>query len=402
MKNSIIANLDLALEGKRKIDWVRRNMPILRQIESEYEIEKPFKGLKVLVCIHLEAKTAYLAKIFAAGGADVSVTGSNSQSTKDDIAAALASDGLHVYAKYGVSDKELNENMNHALDIQPNIIIDDGGDIVEILHEKRYELLKNVFGACEETTTGVARAKERANNGTLKFPIMLINEAECKYIFDNYHGTGQSVWDGIMRTTNLVIAGKTVVIVGFGWCGKGIADRAKGLGANVIVCEIDPIKAIDASMHGCRVMPLADASALGDIFITVTGKKNVLGKNHFPLMKNGVILANAGHFNTEINLPSLESMAIENKCLRENIVGYKLENGHWLNVLGGGNLVNIACGDGHPAEIMDTSFALQALSAEYLSKNFTKLKTDVYTIPKEIDQEVAHLRLTGMGVQIDN
>jgi adenosylhomocysteinase len=401
MKKSIIANLDLALEGKRKIDWVRRNMPILRQIESDFEREKPFKGLNVLVCIHLEAKTAYLAKVFAAGGADVSVTGSNSQSTKDDVAAALASDGLHVYAKQGVSEEELFDNMNHALDIQPNIIIDDGGDIVEILHKKRYELLKNVFGACEETTTGVARAKERANNGTLKFPIMLINEAECKYIFDNYHGTGQSVWDGIMRTTNLVIAGKTVVIVGFGWCGKGIADRAKGLGANVIVCEIDPIKAIDASMHGCRVMPLADASALGDIFITVTGKKNVLGKNHFPLMKNGVILANAGHFNTEINLPSLESMAIENKCLRENIVGYKLENGHWLNVLGGGNLVNIACGDGHPAEIMDTSFALQALSAEYLSKNFTKLKTDVYTIPKEIDQKVARLRLWGMGIQID-
>jgi adenosylhomocysteinase len=401
MKKSIIANLDLALEGKRKIDWVRRNMPILRQIESDFEREKPFKGLNVLVCIHLEAKTAYLAKVFAAGGADVSVTGSNPLSTKDDIAAALASDGLHVYAKQGVSEEELFDNMNHALDIQPNIIIDDGGDIVEILHEKRYELLKNVFGACEETTTGVARAKERANNGTLKFPIMLINEAECKYIFDNYHGTGQSVWDGIMRTTNLVIAGKTVVIVGFGWCGKGIADRAKGLGANVIVCEIDPIKAIDASMHGCRVMPLADASALGDIFITVTGKKNVLGKNHFPLMKNGVILANAGHFNTEINLPALESMAIENKCLRENIVGYKLENGHWLNVLGGGNLVNIACGDGHPAEIMDTSFALQALSAEYLSKNFTKLKTDVYTIPKEIDQKVARLRLWGMGIQID-
>ena len=401
MKKSIIANLDLALEGKRKIDWVRRNMPILRQIESDFEREKPFKGLNVLVCIHLEAKTAYLAEVFAAGGADVSVTGSNPLSTKDDIAAALASDGLHVYAKQGVSEEELFDNMNHALDIQPNIIIDDGGDIVEILHKQRSELLKNVFGACEETTTGVARAKERANNGTLKFPIMLINEAECKYIFDNYHGTGQSVWDGIMRTTNLVIAGKTVVIVGFGWCGKGIADRAKGLGANVIVCEIDPIKAIDASMHGCRVMPLADASALGDIFITVTGKKNVLGKNHFPLMKNGVILANAGHFNTEINLPALESMAIENKCLRENIVGYKLENGHWLNVLGGGNLVNIACGDGHPAEIMDTSFALQALSAEYLSKNFTKLKTDVYTIPKEIDQKVARLRLWGMGIQID-
>ena len=401
MKKSIIANLDLALEGKRKIDWVRRNMPILRQIESDFEREKPFKGLNVLVCIHLEAKTAYLAKVFAAGGADVSVTGSNSQSTKDDVAAALASDGLHVYAKQGVSEEELFDNMNHALDIQPNIIIDDGGDIVKILHEKRYELLKNVFGACEETTTGVARAKERANNGTLKFPIMLINEAECKYIFDNYHGTGQSVWDGIMRTTNLVIAGKTVVIVGFGWCGKGIADRAKGLGANVIVCEIDPIKAIDASMHGCRVMPLADASALGDIFITVTGKKNVLGKIHFPLMKNGVILANAGHFNTEINLPALESMAIENKCLRENIEGYKLENGHWLNVLGGGNLVNIACGDGHPAEVMDTSFALQALSAEYLSKNYSTLKPDVYHIPKEIDQEVARLRLSGMGIQID-
>ncbi len=402
MKKSIITNLDFASKGKRKIDWVRRNMPILRQIESEFKREKPFKGLNILVCIHLEAKTAYLAKVFAAGGADVSVTGSNSLSTKDDVAAALASDGLHVYAKQGVSDQELNENMNHALDIQPNIIIDDGGDIVDILHKERSELLKNVFGACEETTSGVMRAIELEKNGTLKFPIMLINDAECKYIFDNYHGTGQSVWDGIMRTTNLVISGKIVVLIGFGWCGKGIADRAKGLGANVIVCEIDPIKAVDATMHGCRVMPLVDASALGDIFITVTGKENVLGENHFQLMKNGVILANAGHFNTEIDLRALKAIAIEKNFMRENIDGYKLKNGNWLNVLGDGNVVNIACGDGHPAEVMDTSFALQALTAEYLSKNYSTLKPDVYHIPKEIDKKVARLRLSGMGVQIDN
>ncbi len=402
MKKSIITNLDFASKGKRKIDWVRRNMPILRQIESEFKREKPFKGLNILVCIHLEAKTAYLAKVFAAGGADVSVTGSNSLSTKDDVAAALVSDGLHVYAKQGASNQELIQNMYHALDIQPNIIIDDGGDIVDILHKERSELLKNIFGACEETTSGVTRAIELEKNGTLKFPIMLINDAECKYIFDNYHGTGQSVWDGIMRTTNLVISGKTVVIIGFGWCGKGIAIRAKGLGANVIICEIDPIKAVDATMHGYRVMPLVDASALGDIFITVTGKKNVLGEDHFQLMKNGVILANAGHFNTEIDLRALKAIAIEKNFMRENIDGYKLKNGNWLNVLGDGNLVNIACGDGHPAEVMDTSFALQALTAEYLSKNYSTLKPDVYHVPKEIDKKVARLRLSGMGVQIDN
>jgi len=401
MKNSIIAQPQLAAEGKRKIEWVRQHMPILNQIESEFQKDKPFEGLNVLVCIHLEAKTAYLAKVFSAGGATVSVTGSNALSTKDDVAAALVEEGLHVYAKKGVSEKELINNMNHALDIKPNIIIDDGGDVVEIVHNERPELLSDLYGACEETTSGVERAIQRANAGTLKCPVMLINNAQCKTIFDNYHGTGQSVWDGIMRTTNLVIAGKTVVIIGFGWCGKGVADRAKGLGAHVIICEIDPIKAVDATMHGYQVMPLLDASEVGDIFLTITGENKVLRPEHVSKMKKGAMIANAGHFNTEIDLNGIKSLAIQTKSNRENIDGYQLENGHWVYVLGDGNLVNIACADGHPAEIMDTSFALQALSALHVVQNHLKLESTVHSVPVDIDRKVASVRLAGMGIRID-
>ena len=391
MQNNIVAAPELAKQGKQKIEWVKRNMPILQQIEDDFREQQYFRGLRVLVCIHLEAKTAYLAQVFAAGGAEVAVTGSNPHSTKDDVVAALAEDGLHVYARYDATSKEMHQYMNYALDLQPNIVIDDGGDLVELLHNERQQLLPEVWGACEETTTGVLRAKARAKADVLEFPVILINDARCKYLFDNFHGTGQSVWDGVMRTTNLVISGKTVVIIGYGWCGKGCAERAKGLGANVIVCEVDPIKAADALMHGLRVMPLNEAVLQADILLTVTGGKHVIRREHYERMKDGVILANAGHFKVEFDLEALNNLAVEQKEMRHNISGF----------LGGGDLVNIACADGHPAEIMDTSFALQALSGKYVVQNRTVLSKDVHRVPDEIDEEVARLKLKGSGVSID-
>ena len=401
MQNNIVAAPQLAEQGKQKIEWVKRNMPILQQIEDDFREQQYFKGLRVLVCIHLEAKTAYLAQIFAAGGAEVAVTGSNPHSTKDDVVAALAEDGLHLYARYGATPKEMQQYMNYALDLRPNIVIDDGGDLVELLHNERQQLLPEVWGACEETTTGVLRAKARAKAGLLEFPVLLINDARCKYLFDNYHGTGQSVWDGVMRTTNLVISGKTVVIIGYGWCGKGCAERAKGLGANVIVCEVDPIKAVDALMHGLRVMPLKTAVMQADILLTVTGGKNVILREHYSQMKDGVILANAGHFKVEFDLEALQNLAVEKKEMLHNISGFRMADGRWLNLLGGGDLVNIACADGHPAEIMDTSFAVQALSGKYVVQNRAALRKDVYHVPDEIDEEVARLKLKGSGVSID-
>ncbi|MBC8258369.1 MAG: adenosylhomocysteinase [SAR324 cluster bacterium] len=401
MQNNIVAAPQLAAEGKQKIEWVKRNMPILQQIEADFHREKYFAGLRILVCIHLEAKTAYLAQVFAAGGAEVAVTGSNPHSTKDDVVAALAADGLHVYARYGATPEEMQQYMNLALDLRPNIVIDDGGDLAELLHNERRELLADVWGACEETTTGVLRAKARAKAGQLEFPVVLINDARCKYLFDNYHGTGQSVWDGVMRTTNLVISGKTVVIIGYGWCGKGCAERAQGLGANVIICEIDPIKAADALMHGLRVMPLTEAAPQADIFLTVTGNKHVIRKEHFSKMKNGAIICNAGHFKIELDLEALNALALEKKAMRQNITGFRLEDGRWLNLLGDGDLVNIACADGHPAEIMDTSFALQALSGKHVALHHTDLSNDVHRVPDEIDEEVARLKLKGSGVSID-
>ena len=391
----------MAADGQQKIDWVRRNMPILRQLETEFRQQQPFAGKRVLVCVHLEAKTAYLALVLAAGGATVAVTGSNPGSTKADVVAALDMLGLHVYARHGATLDEMEGYMSMALDIRPHVVIDDGGDIVELLHGSRSELSAGVIGACEETTTGVLRARARAQVNELAFPVMLINDARCKYLFDNVHGTGQSVWDALMRTTNLVLAGKTIVIVGFGWCGRGCALRAAGLGAKVIVCEVDAVKAADAAMNGYQVMPLLEASRNADIVLTVTGVRSTLDHLHFSVMKDGVLIANAGHFRNEINVDALQALAVEQAPMRDGVHGYKTPSGAWLYLIGDGNIVNIACADGHPAEIMDTSFALQALSARYLVEFQEKLLPGVYPVPDDIDQQVARMKLASMQISID-
>lgn len=398
---SVIRDINLAESGKQKIEWVRKNMPLLRSLEEEFEKTKPFYGVRVSVSVHLEAKTAYLAKLLSIGGGEVSVTGSNPLSTQDDVAAALVQDGLDVYAWYNATDEEFHEHLNLALGYKPNIIIDDGGDLVHLLHTKRSELLPHVMGGCEETTTGVIRLKAMEKEGVLNFPMVAVNNAYCKYLFDNRYGTGQSVWDGINRTTNLIVSGKNVVVVGYGWCGKGIAMRASGFGASVIVCEIDPIKAAEAVMDGYKVMPMEEAAKVGDIFITVTGCNRVIHSDHFKVMKDGVILCNAGHFDVEVSVKELEEMACEKQEQRKNIMGYRMENGRWINLLAGGRLVNLAAGDGHPAEIMDMSFALQALSAEYVLKNYSKLGSKVVDVPEEIDRRVALMKLKSWGIKID-
>lgn len=401
MQSNIVAAPELAAEGQRKIDWVRRNMPILRRLEQEFAAARPFAGKRVAVCIHLEAKTAYLALVLRAGGASVAVTGSNPESTKDDVVAALAAAGLHVYARHGAPPDEMRRYMGLALEIGPHVVIDDGGDLVELLHESHRAHAGAMQGACEETTSGVLRARARAKAGQLRFPVVLVNEARCKYLFDNVHGTGQSVWDGVMRATNLVLAGKTVAIVGYGWCGKGCAMRAQGLGAQVVICEVDPIKAADAMMHGCRVMPLADACKVADVVLTVTGVRHTLRAEHLALLKNNVLLANAGHFWEEIDVASLAKLAVERKELRANVEGFKLPDGRWVNLLGGGNIVNISCADGHPAEIMDMSFALQALAARHVVERAGALAAECYPVPAAIDEQVARLKLAAAGVAID-
>lgn len=399
---SIVKNIKLAPSGKQKIEWVKQNMPILAKIEEQFVKERPFEGITILVSVHVEAKTARLVKLLRDGGARVAVAGCNPLSTQDDVAAALATEeGILVYAAHGINEQEYNKYINLALDTKPNIIIDDGGDIVHMLHTSRTELISGVWGGCEETTTGVMRLKSLSSSGLLKFPMISVNDAYCKYLFDNRYGTGQSVWDGINRTTNLIAAGKSVVIAGYGWCGKGCAMRAKGQGANVIVCEIDPIKAIEAVMDGFKVMTMDEAATIGDIFITVTGCKQVIQKRHFNVMKNGVILANAGHFDVEISKKELEDMAITKVEARDNITGYILEDGRQLNLLAQGRLVNLAAGDGHPAEIMDMSFALQALSTYYMVKNSKFLSPGVYDVPKEIDRQVAGLKLNALCIEID-
>ena len=401
MRPNIVTAPEKAEAGKQKIDWVRRNMPILRQLEAEFRRQQPFAGKSALVCVHLEAKTAYLALVLAAGGATVAVTGSNPGSTKDDVVAALDALGLHVYARHNATLDEMEAYMGMALEIRPHVVIDDGGDIVELLHGKHAELSDRVIGACEETTTGVVRARARAQAGNLDFPVMLINEARCKYLFDNVHGTGQSVWDAAMRTTNLVLAGKTVAIAGFGWCGRGCALRAAGLGASVIVCEVDAVKAADAAMSGYRVMPLLDACSLADVVLTVTGVRGTLRRAHFEAMKDAALIANAGHFRNEIDVDALHDLATEESPVRDGIHAYKTPSGKWLYLLGDGNIVNIACADGHPAEIMDTSFALQALSALYLVETGDTLDPGVYPVPEAIDQRVAHMKLASMNISID-
>lgn len=402
MRPSLVREPSSAAEGRRKIDWVRRNMPILSRIEQDFRKNQSFAGLRVAVSVHFEAKTAYLAEVFAAGGAEVSVTGSNPRSTKDDVAAAVSESGLHVYALHGASPEEFQEQHLMALDIEPNVVIDDGGDLVHDLHAHRPGLIDQVYGACEETTSGVIRDTALAREGRLRFPVFLVNNAQCKFLFDNRYGTGQSAWEAIMRTTNLNIAGSKAVIIGYGWCGKGCAMRAKGLGAEVIVCEVDPIKAVEAVMDGFRVMPAAEAARIGDFFLSVTGGTKVLSREHFLRMRDGAILANAGHFNAEIDLAALEGLSSETQEVRENITGYRMPDGRRLYLLGGGGLVNITCGDGHPAEIMDTSFALQALTAQYLVQHHEELDAAVHPVPAQIDRTVAGLKLETLDIEIDS
>ena len=401
MKQYEIKDIALAPSGHQKIEWVKNNMPLLSGLEEEFKKTKPFNGVKVSLSVHLEAKTAYLCKVLAAGGADMSVTGSNVLSTQDDIAAALADSGMKVYALHGASDEEYDKHIEMALEHKPNIIIDDGGDLVGMIHNKRPDLGEETWGGCEETTTGVIRLKAMEREGILKFPMVAVNDARCKYLFDNRYGTGQSVWDSIMRNTNLIVASKTVVVAGYGWCSRGIAMRAAALGASVIVTEIDPVKAIEAKMDGFSVMKMEKAAPLGDIFISATGCMHTITVEHMLTMKDRAILCNAGHFNVEIDMAGIEKAAVEKKETRKNIMGYKLSNGRYVNIIAEGKLVNIAAADGHPAEIMDMSFAVQALSAIYVMNNYKKIGNRVIDVSDEIDDVVSGRKLESWGIEID-
>ncbi len=398
---SEIKDIALAQSGEQKIEWVKRNCPLLHMLEEEFSASKPFEGLRVALSVHLEAKTAYLCKVLAAGGAQMYITGSNPLSTQDDVAAALVKAGLEVHAWYGCTPSEYESHIDHVLENRCNIIIDDGGDLIHALHTKFKEFIQDVIGGCEETTTGIIRLKAMDKAGALEFPMVLVNDADCKHLFDNRYGTGQSVWDGINRTTNLIVAGKQVVVAGYGWCGKGVAMRAKGLGAQVIVTEIDPVRAIEAVMDGFEVMPMNEAAKIGDFFVTVTGCSKVITEDDFLVMKEGAILCNAGHFDVEVDVACLRKIALETKEMRKNIMGYRLPNGTWVHVLAEGRLVNLAAGDGHPAEIMDMSFAIQALSAKYLVENKGKLKEKLIAVPYEVDREVAAKKLKFLGKEID-
>ena len=399
---STIKDLNLAESGERKIRWVEAHMPVLRDIGSDFAREKTFAGLKIALSVHLEAKTAYLCRVLEMGGAEMHVTGSNPLSTQDDVAAALAAKGMDVHAVYGCSDEEYQAHLRSVLSVGPNIIIDDGGDLVHLMHTEFTDLIPQVIGGCEETTTGIHRLRIMDRAGTLRFPMIMVNDADCKHLFDNRYGTGQSVWDGIMRTTNLVVAGKYVVVSGYGWCGKGVALRAKGLGAKVVVTEVDPVRALEAVMDGYEVMPMMDAAAIGDIFVSVTGCKDVITLEHCEHMKDGAIVSNAGHFNVEIDMEALDRCADEIYEARHNIDAYRLPNGKTIYVIAQGRLVNLAAGDGHPAEIMDMSFAVQAMSAEYLVRTRGQLCPGVVSVPAEIDDNIARRKLKAMGVSIDS
>ncbi len=401
MENNQIRDITLAPSGHQKIEWVRNNMPLLSGLEEEFRKTKPFDGVKISLSVHLEAKTAYLCLVLAAGGAQMSITGSNSLSTQDDVAAALVDSGLKVYAYHGATDQEYGRHIEMCLEQKPNIIIDDGGDLVGLLHNKRPDLAKEVWGGCEETTTGVIRLQAMEREGILKFPMVAVNDAQCKHLFDNRYGTGQSVWDSIMRNTNLIVASKTVVVVGYGWCSRGIAMRASALGAKVIITEIDPVKAIEARMDGFDVMKMDQAAPLGDLFVTATGCKHTITVDHMRKMKDRAILATAGHFNVEIDMEGLEKAAFDKEETRKNIMGYRLNSGKWINVIAEGKLVNIAAADGHPAEIMDLSFAVQALSAMYIKENHSNLEKKVIDVSAEIDDKIARRKLECWGIEID-
>ena len=398
---SQIKDIKLAPSGADKIAWVASYMPILNSIKEEFEKTKPFAGKKIAMSIHLEAKTAYLAKVLRAGGAEVHVTGCNPLSTQDDVAAALAAEGFDVNARHGVSAEEYTEHLKATLACCPDLMIDDGGDLIALLHGECREYGKNLIGGCEETTTGIHRLFARERAGLLDYTMIDVNDADCKHLFDNRYGTGQSTLGGIMNSTNLILAGKTVVIAGYGWCGKGVAMRAKGMGAVVVVTEIDPVKAIEAVMDGFSVMPMDDAAKIGDLFITLTGCSDVITRRHMEVMKDGVLLANSGHFDVEINKGDLEALAVKIWERKPNIRGYRMADGRILNLLADGRLVNLAAGNGHPAEIMDMSFGIQAKSLEYLAKNGKNLQKKVYAVPADIDHAVAEIKLNSMGTFID-
>jgi adenosylhomocysteinase len=397
-----VKNIKLAEGGRYRIDWAEQEMPVLRQIRERFEKERPLKGLRISACLHVTTETANLMRTLQAGGADVILCASNPLSTQDDTAAALVNYyEMPVYAVKGEDNKTYYQHIKAALDFRPHMTMDDGADLVSQLHKERTELLEDVLGGTEETTTGVIRLRAMSNDGALRFPVIAVNDAKTKHMFDNRYGTGQSTIDAVMRATNYLLAGRVMVIVGYGWCGRGIASRARGMGAQVVVTEVDPLSALEAVMDGFRVMPMREAAKIGEIFITATGDIHVIDKSHFELMQDGAILANSGHFNVEINIPELEKLAKKKQKVQEYVDQYTLADGRRINLLAEGRLVNLSAAAGHPSSIMDASFAGQALSAEYMAKHASELAPGVYGVPEDIDREIARLRLAGMGVKID-
>jgi adenosylhomocysteinase len=402
MDSHDIKDINQAEGGRRRIEWADREMPVLRSIMERFAKEKPFNGIRMSACLHVTTETANLMRTLQAGGADIVLTASNPLSTQDDVAAALVSQfEIPTFAIKGEDNITYYKHLRAALDHKPHVTMDDGADLVSTLHKERRELLKDIVGGTEETTTGVIRLRAMAADKKLEFPVIAVNDAMTKHYFDNRYGTGQSTIDGIIRATNILIAGKNFVVAGYGWCGRGLAMRARGMGANVIVTEIDPMVALEALMDGYRVMPMAEASKIGDIFVTLTGDINVIDQRHFEVMKDGVIVANSGHFNVEINIPALERMAQEKRLVRPFVEAYYLKDGRIIHILGEGRLINLAAAEGHPASVMDMSFANQALGAEYLVKNADKLENKVYSVPEVIDREIARLKLESMNVKLD-
>ena len=402
MQNYDVVNLELAEGGRRRIEWAEREMPVLRSIIERFARERPFEGLRMAACLHVTTETANLMRALQAGGADVVLTASNQLSTQDDVAACLVSHfEIQVFAIKGEDNATYYKHINAALDHRPHLTMDDGADLVSTLHMERREQLSEIIGGTEETTTGVIRLRAMAKDNELKFPVLAVNDAMTKHFFDNRYGTGQSTIDGVIRATNILLAGKTFVVGGYGWCSRGLAMRARGMGANVIVTEVDHLKALEAVMDGFRVMPMIEASPIGDIFVTLTGDINVIDKHHFEVMKDGAIVANSGHFNVELNIPALEEMAVAKRLVRPFVEAYELPDGRTIHILGEGRLINLAAAEGHPASVMDMSFANQALGAEYIVKNAGKLENKVYAIPEDIDMEIARLKLESMGIEID-
>jgi adenosylhomocysteinase len=397
-----VKDITLADQGKLKIEWAEASMPVLRLIKKRFKREQPLKGIRVTACLHVTTETANLMKTLQAGGAEIRLCASNPLSTQDDVAASLVQDdGIAVFAIKGEDNKTYYRHIQSAIEHQPQVTMDDGADVVSILHSKRKDLLKHVIGGTEETTTGVIRLRSMADRRVLRFPVISVNDADTKHLFDNRYGTGQSTMDGIIRATNRLICGSKVVVAGYGWCGRGIAMRAKGMGADVIVTEIDPVKGLEAVMDGFRVMPMEEAAAVGDFFVTVTGNLHVIRGEHFAQMKDGAIVCNSGHFNVEIDIPALEKQSRKRRIIRTGVEEFTLRDGRKVNLLGEGRLVNLATAEGHPSSVMDMSFANQALGAEYLVKNYKKLEKKVYPVPPVIDKEIARLKLAGMGVAMD-